>query len=91
MITLKDVRPDDENAADYDYSLNKLLGKKVKDIYWYPGVLGVWVCKLTKVIFEDDTYMWIEGEHDFPYLTGKHPNLDEEVMLALYKEENPEE
>jgi len=51
-------------------SYQKLSGKKIKDIVGYVSTeLGDVAFKLSKVIFEDGTEQYVEGEHDFPYMT----------------------
>jgi len=54
-------------------SLNKLVGKKVKDLEGYVSApYGATVFALHRVVFEDDTDMWMEGAHDlaYPYSYG---------------------
>lgn len=90
----KDVLIDGSN---YEISLFKLIGKKIKDITGsITKEFGDPTFKMYKVVFEDDTFMVCEGEHDLPYLTewGEQPNFDEETLEAIYsedKEENEEE
>lgn len=53
-------------------SLQKLTGKTIKDIEG--SVSNLWhavpVFNMYKVIFTDDTYMFMEGEHDLAYPYG---------------------
>ena len=85
MITMKDIKAD---GSTFRSSLSKLVGKKIKDVH---GIIsagfGDPVFKLSVVVFEDDTVLQVEGEHDFPYLVGNQPNYDEETLYSLYSEE----
>lgn len=84
-MKFKDIKINDDN----NISLSKLCGNKIiKDIYGYfsqeSGVMVV----INKIIFEDDTYLYCEGEHDFPYVVNgscKLPN--NEILEKLYDEE----
>lgn len=49
-------------------SLVKLTGKKIKDIEGYISKEGDAIFALHRVSFEDDTYIFFEGEHDLAYL-----------------------
>lgn len=91
MKILQDVK-----VSGYEISLAKLTGKSIKDIYGYISTeFDEPTFKLTKVLLDDDTYFWVEGEHDFPYLTsgGKdnRAEFDSEELQSIYDEENPEE
>ena len=89
-ISLGDVLID---GSDYEISLTKLVGKHIKDIGGYISqcVDGDLVFKLTELTFEDDTKLWFEGEHDFPYLDELNrcpqPNFNIETFETLYAEE----
>lgn len=90
MITLKDIK-----VSEYEISLVKLANKNVKDVYGYLSAeYDEPVFKLTKVMFEDGSYLDVEGEHDFPYLAngkGKTIYEDTELLERLYKEDNPDD
>ena len=93
MKTINDVRAE---GSTYEISLSKLMGKKIKDIHGYiSNEFGDPSFKLTKVLLEDDTYFWVEGEHDFPYIVDggveKGAKLDTDQMQTIYDEENPDE
>jgi len=92
MKNHKDVLAD---GSDYQISLAKVLGKKVKDVHGYISMeFDEPVFKLTDIIMEDGTDIGCEGEHDFPYLAyGEKAGLTEEVMDAIFKSdpENAEE
>lgn len=72
-------------------SLNKLLGSKIKDVLGYVTMeFGDPTFKLSRVILEDDNELWVEGEHDLPYLTeGEKPvkELDSEILQDLYNQQ----
>ncbi len=64
-------------GSDLYISLNKLHGKAVKDIHGYiTREFGDPTFKVSKVIFEDDSFAFAEGEHDLPYLTDIN-NVDQ--------------
>ena len=85
MITMKDIKVE---GSRYRSSLSKLVGKKIKDVHGFISAgLGDPVFKLSVVVFEDDTVLQVEGEHDFPYVVGNQPNCDEETLYSLYSEE----
>lgn len=56
-------------CSDYEISLTKVLGKKVKDIRGYvTREFDSSVFCMTRVEFDDGTFLGCEGEHDLPYL-----------------------
>lgn len=56
-------------GSDYHVSIEKWLGVGVKDILIYFSTeLGEVTAKLSKIVFDDGTMLYVEGEHDFPYL-----------------------
>jgi len=90
MKTLKEVTVDDS------ISLSKLTGKPIKDVLGYISMeFGEPAFKLVKVILEDDTAFWCEGEHDMPYLTDgygeKAAMFDSDELQAIYDEDNGED
>lgn len=88
MVKLENVK-----VGDYQISVAKLVGKSVKDVYGYISMeFGQANFKMTRVVFEDDTVLYCEGEHDFPYLVDydAQPNFDEETLYKLYKENEEE-
>lgn len=91
MITYKDLQVE---GSTYEISLLKLTGKKVKDIRGYladPYDAGA-SFQLTKIVFDDDTTVDVEGEHDFPYITSteEQPNFDEDTLSRLMDEQDDE-
>src|ERR1051326_8082285 len=86
----------DITVGEYQTSLAKLTGKRIKDVVGYLTDENSGVCfKVTHIIFDDDTQVGVEGEHDFPYLVDytrngrfNQPNMDEETMERLNAEQD---
>ncbi len=52
-----------------ELSLRELAGREIADVYGYvSSELGGEDFKLTRVEFTDGESVFVEGEHDFPYL-----------------------
>ena len=84
----KDIQVEDS----YRCSLSKLVGKSIKDIHGIiAGEYGNPVFKLSVIVFDDDTELDVEGEHDFPYLTGEQPNYDCDTLETLLVDSEDEE
>lgn len=89
QITGEDIAVE---GSSYLISLVKLLeGKKIKDIHGYLSQeFGDATFKISYVLFEDDSQIGVEGEHDFPYLTDyprwPQPNFDEDTLNRLHDE-----
>ena len=93
---IADGREDKECA---DLSLVKLCnGRKIKDIIGYLD--GDFDCNYFhpyKLIFEDGTELYCEGEHDHPYFAkvGREkpdfPLFNDKMMRTFYAEQNGEE
>ncbi len=84
MRKREDVMAD---GSDLWLSLNKVCGKKVVDVQGYvTGEFGedCAVFKMHKIVFDDESEVFCEGEHDLPYLTGV------EVEDLLEKDEDDE-
>jgi hypothetical protein len=76
---------DPSNKDGYEtVSLEKLVGKKIKDIrgtVGSPYASTVFSC--SEVVFEDGTYMWFEGAHDLAYLYAPlHPGPNIATFLV---------
>lgn len=89
MLTQKDILIE---GSTYESSLTRLIGKTIKDIRGYISdpYGGGASFKLTKIEFEDGTFLGVEGEHDYPYLVrygDEQPNYDEETLERLYHDE----
>lgn len=79
-IRLKDVLVEGNDTID----LSKLVGKQITRVVGYasnryggPGF------QLSRIYFDDGTFVFVEGEYDFPYIVGDQPNLDDETLLRL--------
>lgn len=90
MKKLKDIQIGNDG---YEISLTKLVDKSIKDIRGYISTEYDAIFKLTRVEFEDGTFMSFEGEHDFPYLTNldKQPNFDSDTLESLAEEQEQED
>lgn len=90
MISIKDLKLDN----NYELGLTKFIGKQVKEVRGYfTDIGGGATFLLTKIEFEDGTFLGVEGEHDAPYLVEwrkEQPNFDEETLERLRKEQNNE-
>ncbi len=79
-------------GSDYLLSLNKLLGKKVVDIQGHlSNEFGQVTFQMYKIVLDDGTMFFAEGEHDFPYLTDGDAKFDEDQFKAIYAEDNDDE
>ena len=78
-------------GSTYEISIVKLIGKPISDIVGYlTNEFGDATFQMCRVVFEDGTDLWCEGEHDLPYLTNsstKQPNFDDETLKAIYEQE----
>lgn len=90
MKTLKEVTVDDS------ISLSKLTGMPIKDVLGYISMeFGEPCFKMVKIVLDDNSAFWAEGEHDMPYLTDGYGDnaakFDEEELQSIYDEENGED
>jgi len=98
MITAKDIKL---NGGTYEDSLSLLAGKQIKDVAGYiSAAFGrhTLVFKISYILFEDGSKLYVEGEHDIPYIGSQweregmaFPNLADEALTRLWCEDNPEE
>jgi len=73
-------------GSSFELSLEKILGKKIKDIRGYiSSEFGEHTLsfKMTEILFEDDTTQSCAGEHDIAYLYGE--DFDDGVLENIYK------
>lgn len=80
-------------GSTYEISLTKLTGLKIKDIYCnITREFGDPVVEINHIVFEDGSELSCEGEHDLAYVTCYYkrdlPNMDEDTLLDLWKQEN---
>lgn len=90
-IHYQDVVVESSLGTSY-IGISKLTGKKIKEIIGYLSTeFGDVTFQVSRLIFEDDTEMGFEGEHDFPYLVDyrsmPQPNFDDETLERLVKED----
>ena len=82
------------NGNDTMTKLEELVGKKIKSIDGYIShEFDDPVFKLSKIIFEDDTFLWTEGEHDIAYVYnyGTDDILTDEMMEKAHAKEEAED
>ena len=78
-------------GSDYQLSLVKLTGKKIKDIVGYISTeFGDPIFKLCFVVFEGGSEMGCEGEHDMPYLVNYADAVISEEQLQHVMDTDPE-
>lgn len=69
-------------------SLKALTGKEIVDVYGF--ITSPWgepVFQISQILFKDGSKVWIEGEHDCPYLEhAPVTNLDKQSLEGLYDE-----
>lgn len=90
MKTIQEIKSD---HSQYASSLLKLTGLSVVDIVGYVSMeFAVPVFKLCQIVLSDGHELECEGEHDMPYVVTDYdkcpPNMDEETLIDLYKQEN---
>lgn len=75
---------------DWEISLSKLVGKKIVDVIGYPAdpFGGTPLFKIRRIVFEDETTVTVEGEHDVPYIPAKDDlqNMDEDTLEGLIED-----
>ena len=82
---------EEAKVSDYELGITKIVGKKIKEIRGYLTTeFGDVTFQMTKVEFEDGTFLGCDGEHDCPYLydygnDNKQPNFDDEALEKIYK------
>lgn len=80
-------------GSSYELSLKELTGQKIEDVYFYvTEEFGFPVLKITRIIFTDGTSVYVEGEHDCPYIshTDEVPGLSYDNIANVYDAEHPE-
>ena len=90
-LIYKDLLADtkEEKPLYQNLSLVKLAGKKIKDIevsisteFDGPAI------QIRKIIFDDDRFASVNGEHDIAYLEDDIQDVSETVLTALERAEN---
>lgn len=70
-------------------SLSKLAGKKIKDVVGHPSTEfgdDAAVFQISKIVFDDDSVLFVEGEHDCPYIPADGEMLKSGELLSLARE-----
>lgn len=77
-----------KNLAEWEKCLSDITGKKIIEIIGYVSMeFGDPVFKIYRIVYEDETFSFVEGEHDFPYIpTDK--NVTEETLEKIREEED---
>ena len=81
-----------EGSKD-EISLAKIMGQPIKDITGHiSNEYGESLFEMSKIIFEDGSVLYAEGEHDCPYLApyGRQGDFVNKIN-TLYKEKNGED
>lgn len=78
-------------GSDYFFSLSKFVGQKIVDITGYPACPfgeSTPVFKIYSIVFEDGTRVFVEGEHDTPYIPADETlkNMDEDTLQKFVEE-----
>lgn len=85
LKTHDDVKSDRDTG--YYINLEKLVGKKVKEIQGHVSTefdSDSPCFQLYRIIFEDGTNAFVEGEHDIAYLP-EVPGVSDKEMKNIYK------
>lgn len=83
MLKLKDVQVKDEKFSFSHISLNKLSGKKIKDIYGNIALpFGDPLFTISFIVLEDGTKLWVGGEHDVAFIDDDIIDQDEMENLS---------
>lgn len=69
--------------------LAKLVGKEIANISGYITTeFGDPTFQLSRIIFTDGTFLWVEGEHDLPYVVDGDCKLDSDLMTEIRNAED---
>ena len=78
------MKKEEISTSDFEIGLSKVIGKKIKEVHGY--ISGDedegQHFQMTKVEFEDGTWMWAEGEHDMPYLWTEDGKVQRKISQA---------
>ncbi len=84
MSLLTPFQIDGATKPSDNLSFSKLMGKPVADLHGYISHEfghSTPVFKISTVVFADGTSVWVEGEHDLPYIPA-----ETETQLALWND-----
>lgn len=69
-----DVEIDEKTGLyEHELSLAAVMGRKIKGVAgWVSGEFGddTLVFKITRIVFDDNSFEDVEGEHDLPYIAS---------------------
>jgi len=86
---MDDLQPFHVNTHELGLSL--VVGKAIREVRGYVSKpFGPEPrFKLTRIEFEDGSFVSVEGEHDYPYITSygqtTQPGIDDETLERLYE------
>lgn len=78
----------DPKLHDHENGLSAILGKKIIEVAGYPTAefgRDTLVFKVTRIIFDDGSVVYVEGEHDMPYLPSNEKM--QAVLEPIYTED----
>lgn len=70
-------------------SLSKIYDKKIKDLVGFisqPFDEGTFIFEISKVVFEDGSDEWLDGEHELAFIPMDDAN--EKTFKKLFKQQN---
>jgi len=86
----KNPKIEDCRFEDTTYlSLSKVYGNKIKDLVGFisqPFDEGTYIFKISKVVFEDGTHQWLDGEHDHAFIPMD--DINQKPFKKLFKQQN---
>jgi hypothetical protein len=85
------IHYEDLVVSEYELGLTRLIGKAITEVRGYVADNGGGpVFKLTRIEFEDGTFLGVAGEYHFPYLVERgrepQPNYNAETLERLLDE-----
>ena len=85
-LKLEDLRPE---GSDYELSLMSLTYKDIKDVRLrVSATQGQPQVEISRIEFEDGTFVGIDGQALLEAFGPTQPNLDDETIRELYELEN---
>ena len=78
-------------GSDYILSYAKISGKKPVDVLGYVSLeFDEPVFKISRILFDDGSEQYVEGEHDLPYMTDESEESTK-VLEAIAEEDRKED
>lgn len=69
--------------ATWAVSLSKYLGVAITDVVGHVVSDPAPAFRLTQIILADGSTLFVEGEHDHPYIVGGSLLLDSDVLMSI--------